>query len=76
MSCKHIPEGEYKCRICEAGEIRKLQMEQAAKIKPLVDHVASGGRLEFLRDDGIWNISKAGNLLQLCISPDRYRPAK
>jgi len=51
----------------------ELQVSEAKRLKPLIDAVAMGMRLEFRHNDGVWRVDKSVNVRELVFCPHRFR---
>ena len=60
--------------IVKKMEISQAYLEDHARqIKPLIDALAAGRHLEFLNNDGIYRLYRGTNLIEIVMSPHRYR---
>ena len=80
LNCSHCGKRQSVERVVEAppqmGRIHGQQIDAATTLLPLVTHVASGGWLEFKRNDQEWRIVEGNSFREVAMSPDRYRVAK
>ena len=60
--------------IVKKMEISQAYLEDHARqIKPLIDALAEGKQLEFLHNDGKYRLYRGTNLIEVVMSPHRYR---
>ena len=68
-----MPIIKHDCKVCR--RIAKLR-KKASEVKPLIDALANGSRLQFKHNNGEYSYYNGINLQEVIMSPHRFRIAE